>query len=60
MTVKEILSRINQCKAAGVPITNYGVCLSALNGVLERVLGPFPEVLKMYRKENNGKRTTKN
>ena len=38
---KEILSRINQCETAGVPITNYGICLSALNGVLERVLEPF-------------------
>ncbi len=57
---KEILSRINQCEAVGVPITNYGVCLSALNNVLERVLEPFPDVLKQYGKEKNGKRTTKN
>ena len=47
---KEILSRINQCETAGVPVTNYGVCLSALNGVLERVLGPFPNTLERYQR----------
>ena len=41
-----ILGRINRCEQAGVPITNYGVCLSALNGVLPRVIAPFPEVKK--------------
>lgn len=50
---KEILSRINQCETAGVPITNYGVCISELNGVLERVLSPFPRVLEEYKKDNN-------
>ncbi len=47
---REILSRINYCEAAGVPITNYGVCISELNGVLERVLEPFPQILTRYRK----------
>ena len=42
-----ILGRINRCEQAGVPITNYGVCLSALNGVLPRVIAPFPEVKKI-------------
>lgn len=46
---KQILSRIGQSLSAGVPITNYGICLSALNGVLERVLEPFPDVLERYR-----------
>ncbi len=38
---KEILSRIYKCEQAGVAITNYGVCISALKGVLPRVLEPF-------------------
>ncbi len=38
---REILSRINKCEAAGVPITNYGVCISELKGVLNRILEPF-------------------
>lgn len=38
---REILSRIYKCEQAGVAITNYGVCISALKGVLARVLEPF-------------------
>ena len=34
-------------------VTNYGVCLSELNGVLERVLEPFPDVLERYKKSKN-------
>ena len=38
---REILSRIYKCEQAGVAITNYGVCISELKGVLNRVLEPF-------------------
>jgi len=38
---REILSRIYKCERAGVAITNYGVCISELKGVLPRVLEPF-------------------
>ena len=38
---QEILSRIHKCEDAHVSITNYGVCISALKGVLKRVLEPF-------------------
>jgi len=38
---REILSRINKCEGAHVPITNYGVCISELKGVLGRILEPF-------------------
>lgn len=38
---KAILSKIATAEQNGVPITNYGICLSALNGVLDRVLEPF-------------------
>ena len=38
---RAILSRIALAQNAGVPITNYGICLSELNGVLSRVLEPF-------------------
>lgn len=39
---REILSRIERAHAAGVPITNYGLCISLTQGVLKRVLSPFP------------------
>ena len=34
----------------GIPITNYGVAISCAQGVLERVLSPFPDALDAYRK----------
>lgn len=34
---KYLLSRIEQAKGQGVPITNYGVLLAKLNGILEKV-----------------------
>ena len=40
---REMLSRIEQAKAQGVAMTNYGVCISYLKGVLDRVLSPFSQ-----------------
>ena len=45
---REILSRIEACEAVGVPITNYGVCISQTQSVLKRVLSPFPTALETY------------
>jgi [FeFe] hydrogenase H-cluster maturation GTPase HydF len=56
-----MLSRIQQARAAGVPITNYGVCIAFLKGVHERVLSPFPaalEVLKSAAAANSDPQTT--
>lgn len=50
---REILSRINQCQAAGIAITNYGVCISELKGVLGKVLRPFPDALTIYKGMKN-------
>ncbi|MBR1825353.1 MAG: [Alphaproteobacteria bacterium] len=47
---REILSRIYKCEQAGVAITNYGVCISELKGVLQRVLEPFGSVYADYLK----------
>jgi [FeFe] hydrogenase H-cluster maturation GTPase HydF len=45
---REVLSRIEKCESAGVPITNYGLCISHTQGVLKRVLSPFPAALMAY------------
>lgn len=45
----EMHSRLRQAAAAGVPITNYGLCISQTQGVLQRVLSPFPAALDAYR-----------
>ncbi|MBQ5627191.1 MAG: [Bacteroidaceae bacterium] len=35
---RTVLSRVRRAKAQGVPITNYGIAIAALNGILERVV----------------------
>jgi [FeFe] hydrogenase H-cluster maturation GTPase HydF len=35
---REMLSRLEQAQAQGVPMTNYGVCISYLKGILDCVL----------------------
>lgn len=39
---REMASRIAAARAAGVPITNYGMAIALVNGVLARSLEPFP------------------
>lgn len=48
---RETLSRINLARQAGVPITNYGMCISYVQGVLQRVLSPFPAALDAFKRE---------
>jgi len=37
----EIMHRIEKAKAAGVAITNYGILMAYLSGILKRVIEPF-------------------
>jgi [FeFe] hydrogenase H-cluster maturation GTPase HydF len=37
----EIMHRVEKAKAAGVPITNYGILMAYLSGILKRVIDPF-------------------
>ena len=53
LTRNEKLVRIHKAKEAGVPITNYGITISLTQGVLERVLSPFPEALEEFKKITN-------
>ena len=46
---REMLTRINRCRAAGVPITNYGLTIAYSQGIFERALGPFPAALELFR-----------
>lgn len=47
---KEMLGRIVISHREGVPILNYGLCIAALFGILDRALKPFPEVIKLWKK----------
>jgi [FeFe] hydrogenase H-cluster maturation GTPase HydF len=49
---RQMLARIHRAKHQGVPITNYGVCISMLQGVIEKVLSPFPAALDAYKRGN--------
>ena len=40
-TRKQLMSRIIEAREAGVPITNYGVAIAQLNGILDRVTEVF-------------------
>ena len=54
---REILSRIQKCASAGVAITNYGICISELKGVLKRVLEPFNDAYEAYVSAKENPRT---
>lgn len=41
---REIRYRLQCCADQGVPVTNYGVAIAHMKGVLRRSLAPFPEV----------------
>jgi [FeFe] hydrogenase H-cluster maturation GTPase HydF len=51
---REMLSRIERCRDAGVPITNYGLAIAYSLGIFERALEPFPGVLERYRALRSG------
>ncbi len=40
---KEMSHRLNLANEAGVPITNYGMAIAHMNGILKRSLSPFDE-----------------
>ncbi len=65
LTRREMLSRIQKAKEEKVPITNYGLCISFSQGVIKRVLSPFPAALDAFQRETKkiktaGKRPVKN
>lgn len=41
---REMKYRLRSCMSAGVPVTNYGILIAYLNGILRRTLTPFPEI----------------
>lgn len=45
----EMRARIEKSKGATLPITNYGMTIAHVNGILKRSLSPFPELQKMLK-----------
>lgn len=44
---REMKYRIACCQDQGIPITNYGILIAQVTGILKRSLGPFPEMQKL-------------
>ena len=44
---REMKYRIACCKDQNVPITNYGIAIARMTGILKRSLEPFPEMQKL-------------
>lgn len=44
---REMKYRIACCQDQGVPITNYGILIAQVTGILKRSLGLFPEMQKL-------------
>jgi [FeFe] hydrogenase H-cluster maturation GTPase HydF len=48
MTRQEMINRMQECGAKSVAMTNYGLAISTLQGVLKRALSPFPDALTAF------------
>ncbi|MFH1735006.1 MAG: [FeFe] hydrogenase H-cluster maturation GTPase HydF, partial [bacterium] len=46
---REMLSRILNCRRAGVPVSNYGLVIAHSLGILDRALEVFPSELEIFR-----------
>ena len=44
---REMLSRISRAREHGVPITNYGIAIAEMHGILKRSLSPFPKLQEL-------------
>ena len=51
VTRRHMLARLREATKQNVPMTNYGIAISFLQGVLARALSLHPEALKAYRNE---------
>lgn len=51
LTRREMLARIQKAREEKVPITNYGLSISFSQGVIHRVLSPFPVALDSFHRE---------
>lgn len=45
---KQMLTRLYRAQSQGVPMTNYGLAISYVQGVLPRALEPFPSAREAY------------
>ena len=44
---REMKYRIACCQDQNVPVTNYGILIARVTGILKRSLEPFPDIYKL-------------
>lgn len=49
ITGRMMTERLTQLKEAGVPVTNYGLFLAWVNGLIPRALMPFPDIMEDWK-----------
>ena len=52
-----MLRRQRDAQRRGIPMTNYGMAISFAQGVLGRVLSPFPDALRAFNEALEKSRT---
>ena len=55
---REVLGRILRARAAGVPFTNYGLCIAYSLGIFARALAPFPAAQGVLLRHEQTRRNT--
>lgn len=44
---REVKYRMQCARDQGVPMTNYGIAIAQMHGILKRSLQPFPDIAKL-------------
>lgn len=52
-TRRQVLARMRIAATQNVPMTNYGLAIAQLHGILDRALEPFPDALNAYLEARN-------
>lgn len=47
---REMKSRLAHCTEQSVPVTNYGIAIAQMHGILKRSLTPFPDLLGLLER----------
>ena len=48
------LTHFVQCAERNVPMTNYGIAIAHMHGILDRALAPFPDLHQAWSSTANG------
>lgn len=48
---KEMKSRLSVCTEQGIPVTNYGIAIALMHGILKRSIEMFPDLLRLFEQK---------